>query len=94
MMRIISILVLFFGAQTTTKYYHVPVGFKSAMDGRVAVYEGMRFEFEASIDTMGRYMTGEQCRFYFPSAFDSLAQGYYGQWDSTVYYLTREDFGK
>jgi len=69
-------------------YYKIPVTFAAYMEGRTAVREGQRFQFE--YDTYGDSLlpcVGVMFRSPFQPAFDSLWAGYWGVADTTVYLM-------
>lgn len=83
----ILLLLLSFGA---IPYYHVPAWFDTKLTGKCADYEGATFCYLASTDTSDRKMIGIGFRQYFPHEFDSL---FHSGWnDTTIYYLSIEDF--
>lgn len=84
-MKILLLLILLGG----TPYYHVPQWFDTKLTGKCADYEGATFCYLASVDTSDRKMIGIGYKEYFKHDFDSL----FTVWnDTTIYYLSIEDF--
>jgi hypothetical protein len=80
------LLLIAYGA---IPYYHVPAWFDTKMSGKCTIYEGAKSCYFASEDTSGRKMIGVRYRQCFPAEFDSL----FKVWnDTTIYYLSIEDF--
>jgi hypothetical protein len=87
----ISLLLIFTYQNEKIPYYHVPLWFDTEMTGKCASYEGATFCYLATNDTLGRKMIGIGYKQYFPAEFDSL----FKVWnDTSIYYLTVEDFIK
>jgi hypothetical protein len=88
-MKILSLILLLVLQNEKIPYYHVPLWFDVKMTGKCASYEGAAFCYLASVDTLDRRMIGVGYRQYFPAEFDSL----FKVWnDTTIYYLSVEDF--
>jgi hypothetical protein len=86
---LIALLITFTYNDERTPYYHVPQWFDTKMTGKCSDYEGATFCYLAGEDTSGRKMIGIGYRQYFPAEFDSL----FKVWnDTTIYYLSIEDF--